>query len=540
MLRSMFWLAVCLGLSLTGCRTLIPVGRVSTPVGRATLQLDGASVFSDSNSGDSSNAGLVAKSSGDSGVQPVSATTGSDAADVIPTATTAAWGRPDLGSIYSRTAQVDNQQRNPIIVIPGILGSKLVDETEKRVVWGEFGGSGIDPASGEGARLIALPMEDGVPIEQLIDTIKVAGPLDALNVRVFGVPFQIAAYRDILTALGVGGFRDPVATTGGVDYGKHRHNCFLFAYDWRRDNVDTAAQLHEFILEKKALVEEERRQQYGDDAEPVRFDIVAHSMGGVMARYYLQYGIAPLPEDGGPPEITWAGAEHVDRLIMVAPPNAGSLQAVEYLTQGVQFSRFFSKYEPALLGTMPSLYQLLPRTRHRPVISSTTKVALDLYDPKTWVQSRWGFFNPTQAELLKQLLPDEPDPQKRLQIAYRHLAKCLRRAEQFQAAIDVKTRPPEGTSIHLIASDAHPTIFQYAVDSRGILTPTARVAGDGLVTRHSALMDERLSDRSNWAPRLQTPIKWDSVTFLFTDHLGLTKDPAFTDNVLYLLLESPR
>jgi hypothetical protein len=30
------------------------------------------------------------------------------------------------------------------------------------------------------------------------------------------------------------------------------------------------------------------------------------------------------------------------------------------------------------------------------------------------------------------------------------------------------------------------------------------------------------------------------VTFLFTDHLGLTRDPAFADNVLYLLLEDPR
>lgn len=28
--------------------------------------------------------------------------------------------------------------------------------------------------------------------------------------------------------------------------------------------------------------------------------------------------------------------------------------------------------------------------------------------------------------------------------------------------------------------------------------------------------------------------------FLFTDHLGLTRDPAFTDNVLFLLLEDRR
>jgi len=30
------------------------------------------------------------------------------------------------------------------------------------------------------------------------------------------------------------------------------------------------------------------------------------------------------------------------------------------------------------------------------------------------------------------------------------------------------------------------------------------------------------------------------VLFLFRDHLGLTQDPAFIDNLLYLLLEEPR
>ncbi|MFQ5457196.1 MAG: hypothetical protein ACE5FC_01905 [Myxococcota bacterium] len=28
--------------------------------------------------------------------------------------------------------------------------------------------------------------------------------------------------------------------------------------------------------------------------------------------------------------------------------------------------------------------------------------------------------------------------------------------------------------------------------------------------------------------------------FLFTDHLELTRDPAFSDNILHLLLEDPR
>ena len=539
MSRTTLWMAVCLWASVAGCRSLSPAGRATVISEPPSVAASGAGGHTDPAS--DSKEGFWQSS--DSALRQTSATKENDV-DEFDLATTSEsrtpLGRPDLGSIYRRTAQVDDRQRNPIIVIPGILGSKLVDETGHRVVWGEFGGNGIDPATKDGARLLALPIEIEKTTDDSHESVMVAGPLDTLNVRVFGVPFQIAAYRDILVALGFGGYRDSRSNIGTLSKGNQYDNCFQFAYDWRRDNVETAALLHEFILEKKAYVEEQRRILYGDEAEPVRFDIVAHSMGAVMARYYLQYGNAPLSDDDSPPEVTWAGARYVDRLVMVAPPNAGSLQAVEYLTQGVQFSRFFSKYEPALLGTMPSIYQLLPRTRHRPIIAGPQKVPVDLYDPKTWVKARWGFFNPTQSELLQQLLPGEPDPQRRLQIAFEYLSKCLYRAEMFHAAIDVKATPPEGTSIHLIASDAHPTLLQYSVDGRGTLTPTARVAGDGIVTRHSALMDERLADRSNWAPRLQSPVKWGSVTFLFTDHLGMTKDPAFTDNVLYLLLESPR
>ncbi len=62
--------------------------------------------------------------------------------------------------------------------------------------------------------------------------------------------------------------------------------------------------------------------------------------------------------------------------------------------------------------------------------------------------------------------------------------------------------------------------------------------GDGTVLRSSALMDERLG--GTWSPTLISPITWRQVLFLFTEHLAMTKDPAFTDNLLFLLLEQPR
>ncbi len=471
---------------------------------------------------------------------PVADSTNGIEEGTVPNPTRSTATSPDLRHIYGRTAQSDDRERNPIIVIPGVLGSRLVDDQARRVVWGEFGGDGINPESGGGARLIALPMQQGQRLDSLTDGVRAAGTLDALDVRFFGIPFQINAYRDLLTALGVGGYRDPDTNLADVDYGNQTYSSFQFAYDWRRDNVENARRLHQFILEKKAYIETERRNRYQNDLDPVRFDIVAHSMGGLIARYFLEYGDADLPADGSTPTMTWAGAEHVDRLVMIATPNAGSIDAMANLVRGEKLSQFLPRYEPAVLGTMPALYQLLPRSRQNPVIAEGDRRGVDIFDPKIWAQFRWGLLDPRQHRVLQELLPEVRDPNARLQIAYEHLTKCLNRAKAFQAAIDVPANPPAGTTIHLIAGDAHATTSQFRVDQRGQLTVTEWKPGDGRVSRSSALMDERDSASVKWSPRLISPIKWSSVNFLFADHLGLTSDPGFTDNVLFLLLESAR
>ena len=59
-----------------------------------------------------------------------------------------------------------------------------------------------------------------------------------------------------------------------------------------------------------------------------------------------------------------------------------------------------------------------------------------------------------------------------------------------------------------------------------------------MVLQSSALLDERGPDRQT--SRLISSIGWKQVLFLFSDHRNLTNDPAFTDNLLYILLESPK
>ncbi|WLD10496.1 lipase/acyltransferase domain-containing protein [Planctellipticum variicoloris] len=449
-------------------------------------------------------------------------------------------GGPDLGSLYNRTARADDRDRNPIVVIPGILGSRLVDDRTGEVAWGEFGSSGPIPGTAASVQALGLPMAAGRPLSTLSDDVREDGVLSELAVKAFGQSLHVSAYGDILKALGVGGYRDPNGHTGPVEYDDGTHNCFEFGYDWRRDNAENAARLHAFLLEKRKLLEEQEIRKHGSLSHPVRFDIVAHSMGGLIARYHLMYGPAQLPLEGTPPSITWKGAELVERLVIIGTPSAGAGSAVKQLAEGVQYAKFLPKYEPALLGTMPAVYQLLPRTRHQPVVDATTGAAVDLFDPAVWRKLKWGLASPDQSRVLEQLLPEVRDASVRQQLADEHLTKCLRQAELFHAALDEPATPPPGVTLHLIAGDAHPTLARFTVDAAGKLTVTEESPGDGTVTRSSALMDERLSQRSTWTPRLVSPVAWSSVNFLFTDHLGLTADPAFTDNVLYLLLEAPR
>jgi hypothetical protein len=128
--------------------------------------------------------------------------------------------------------------------------------------------------------------------------------------------------------------------------------------------------------------------------------------------------------------------------------------------------------------------------------------APDIYDPDLWQSNGWGLADPDQNKVVKMLLPDIASPEKRREIALDHQRKALLRAKQFTAAL--KEIGP----------------------------------GDGTVLRSSALMDERVV--SDLKTRLVSPIQWAQVLFVFSDHLGITKDPAFTDNLLYFLLESPR
>lgn len=125
---------------------------------------------------------------------------------------------PDLGALYSRAAREHDLERNQVVVIPGILGSRLADAETGRVVWGAFTGDFVDPEVPADARLAAVPMREGAALRDLTDTVAAEGVLDRVRLRLLGLPIEQAAYLQILGTLGVGGYRDQeLGEAGAVD-----------------------------------------------------------------------------------------------------------------------------------------------------------------------------------------------------------------------------------------------------------------------------------------------------------------------------------
>src|ERR1041384_4678985 len=190
---------------------------------------------------------------------------------------------PHLPRIVTATKARTGKRR--VIVVPGILGSRLVNRKTGEVVWptafrSETDGLGL-PISPD----LAANRDDLVP-ERIIETAKLLkyGP-------------EVYVYHELLKALRTyGGYREGDWDNPGAD-GDH-DTFYVFAYDWRRDNVETARELFRQIENLKRKL----------NRPDLRFNILAHSMGGLIARYATRYGDADLPPDGSEPKPTWAGA----------------------------------------------------------------------------------------------------------------------------------------------------------------------------------------------------------------------------------------
>lgn len=403
----------------------------------------------------------------------------------------------------------DDPDVPPAVVIPGIMGSGLM-RPDGTPVW-------LNLRNAVGHFNLSLPFK--LPLSECRDDLVPGGLLGTRGVmpRLFG----FTEYYDLLDLLETAGFR-PAKTTGGKGLVHH-----VFAYDWRRDMVDSVRELDRTL---EAMAE-------ARDDPHMRFNIVGHSMGGLIARYYLRYGTAE-PEDGAP--VTWAGARRIQNLVLVATPNAGGIHALEVLLYGNKVGLSQATLAASVIARMPSVYQLLPPKGAATLVDHELQpLDVDLHDVETWRRFQWGPFAPAPVRRLSGFTDGE------CEVYPPFLEAALARAGAVHRALARAPETPCPVKVVLLGGDCLSTLARGLVPQKEGLPPRFQAltraeaeamfeAGDGRVTRSSVLASHLpAAEESELGCGLP---EVGQAFFGSADHHGIYGERTFQSILLRLLL----
>lgn len=405
------------------------------------------------------------------------------------------------------------EKLTPVIFIHGLLGSELWDKSQQPPVqcWGSFSyGTMTNSDFYQKLALPILPGQKGAQTEA-------GNILSRSRISLLGVSEWIDNYANVLKML------------ESIGYRRNNNRLFVYAYDWRRSIDENAAALALFVQEKRALLESLNRQA-GRLEESVRFDLLGHSMGGLLARYYVQYGNAAIGSKKDKlPSVTWAGAKNVRKVIMVASPHGGYVDTLLEINRGLKLSFFAPVIPGCVLATFPSYYQMLPGMEKKNVKIYGRDEGVDILDIAVWKKFHWGLLSDdvVTRSFLQKMLPDCSDEQRR-SAALEYTAGCLEKAGRFKLMMSrTAGLPPEPVRFYSLASSGMPTNSQLGVDAdNGRISVTAQAAGDGKVALQSAHLEHIAGE---------TPVFLNGSITLDGGHVGLMRGKFFARNLVHLL-----
>ena len=451
---------------------------------------------------------------------------------------------PNLDAIFAQSKL--RKGKRPVIIIPGILGSELVNPETNERVW-----INLSAAKTDGLSLPISPRlsenRDKLVATRIIERAKISAFLP-----------EVSIYEALIQAMEryggytKGDWENPSSDNGGLD------KYYVFAYDWRLDNVENARLLVRKIRDLKSKL------GTGD----LHFNVIAHSMGGLVARYAAMYGDEDLPADGTKPEPNWAGIDHFNKIFMFGVPNEGSMATLELLIKGYRVGGF----EIRVLGreaamTAPSVFQLLPhQSTARFYDENLNPVEVELYDPETWKKYGWSAYADSAFRSKFAGQPNAINAAGRksefadvsLEDLEAYFANTLKRAKLFHEALDVSAEAPASIGFFAFGSDCDDTqdgaiLVKSASAWQTMFTPKSyRTSGGRQISKEEARAklyapgDTRVTRRSLLAESLTEQNYRNSIfrrtlpvtsTFLCESHEQLPNSKIMQDNFITALVQ---
>lgn len=144
-------------------------------------------------------------------------------------------------------------------------------------------------------------------------------------------------------------------------------------YDWRLD-----------LIEPIRLLDKAVNAEISAGNEVI---LVAHSMGGLIAAYYLRYGAVDLLDASE----NWSGAKLVKGVVFAGVPFRGALTIFNDMQNGIRTGLNRSLLSIEAVSSFPSSYYLLPHPDDVSVVTTNGEALPNpIYDLSFYVRTGWG------------------------------------------------------------------------------------------------------------------------------------------------------
>lgn len=397
---------------------------------------------------------------------------------------------PNLERIFAPARE--QQGKRPVIFIPGFIGTELIDSRTGKKVW---------------PTLFRQDDEIDLPIRpDFLNSKDNLIPGKAVSsVRIFPLLPKIDIFKGFFVAIEKyagykrGDWENP-ASDGDRD------TYYVFTYDWRRDQVETAQLLIRSIATLKQKL----------NRADLKFNVITISGGGTIARYAAMYGDKELPDDTNDIKVTWAGAEHIKSIFMYGSPNEGTIDMFSVLekhyswTQGLHKRRqILNKLSREDAFSSPAVFQLLPFAGTFTFLNQDLQpINVDFYNIETW--KKYGWSSAFDEKYRREFEKKQNRPIADLDA---YLIAILKRAKKYHNALQVRTESSpvsyyalgadceESLNSPVIIFDKKKKRWETLVEPRNIRASDGSVIsrkkviekmyspGDGRVTRKSMLSE---------------------------------------------------